>query len=207
MFRAALDQIDTKNIVLNLNSPGGDVFDGIAIFNDLLAHPAKVVVRVNGLAASAASLIAMAGDEIEIAESAFFMIHNAWSIAIGDTRELTARAKLLKTIDGKLADVYAGRTGQDIADVRQQMDDETWLTAEDAVDQGFADKLIAIDDDESAEARASFDLAPFKNVPRGLSRSRRTAKVKENPPLPTAAHTDFSSLVAALNALNGVIAA
>lgn len=204
MFRAALDQIDTKNIVLNINSPGGDVFDGIAIFNDLLAHPANVVVRVNGLAASAASLIAMAGDEIQIAETAFFMIHNAWSIAIGDARELTARAKLLKTIDGKLADTYANRTGQDVAEIRQQMDAETWLTAEDAVDQGFADKLVTND---AAEAHASFDLAPFKNVPRGLSGARRTTKVKENPPIPTAAHTDFSSLVAALNALNGVIAA
>jgi ATP-dependent Clp protease protease subunit len=206
MFRAALDQIDTKNIVLNINSPGGDVFDGIAIFNDLVAHPASVVVRVNGLAASAASLIAMAGDEIEIAENAFFMIHNAWSVAIGDTRELAARAKLLKTIDGKLAETYASRTGQDAADLRQQMDDETWLTADDAVEQGFADKLIATED-EDAEARASFDLAPFKNVPRALSRPRRTTKVKENPPLHTAAHTDFSSLVAALNSLHGVIAA
>lgn len=206
MFRAALDQIDTKNIVLNLNSPGGDVFDGIAIFNDLVAHPANVVVRVNGLAASAASLIAMAGDEIEIAENAFFMIHNAWAIAIGDTRELTARAKLLKTIDGKLAETYANRTNQAVADIRQQMDDETWLTAEDAVEQGFADKLIAKDDDE-ADARASFDLAPFRNVPRALSRPRRLAKAKDTPPLPTAAHTDFSSLVAALNSLHGVIAA
>jgi len=207
MFRAVLDRVETDQIVLNINSPGGDVFDGVAIYNDLLAHKSSVVVRVTGLAASAASLIAMAGDEIEIAENAFFMIHNAWSIAIGDSRELTARAKLLKTIDGKMADTYAHRTGQDAADIKQQMDDETWLTADDAVDLGFADKLIDTDDEE-AEARASFDLAPFKNVPRALVNARRKTRSKEAPaPLAPVAHTDFSSLVAALNSLHGVIAA
>ncbi|KWT72378.1 Prophage Clp protease-like protein [Hyphomicrobium sulfonivorans] len=206
MFRAALESIETDEIVLNINSPGGDVFDGVAIYNDLLAHKASVVVRVTGLAASAASLIAMAGDEIEIAENAFFMIHNAWSIAVGDAREMTARAKLLKTIDGKLADTYASRTGQEIPTIKQQMDDETWLTAEDAVELGFADRLI--DNDTEAEAKASFDLAPFKNVPRALKATRRkTRSPKPDAPLVPAAQTDFSSLVAALNALHGTIAA
>jgi ATP-dependent Clp protease protease subunit len=209
-FRAALDGIDANTIILNVNSPGGDVFDGIAMYNDLLAHKASVVVRVTGLAASAASVVAMAGDEVHIAENAFFMIHNAWSIAIGDTREMTARAKLLKKIDGELADVYASVTGGDVADIAGQMDDETWLTSDEAIEQGFADKVIDHAEPADAEARASFDLAVFKNVPRGLQPSRRKAKAKKNPPavvVPTEDLSELSSLMASVVALQASIAA
>lgn len=112
-FKKVLDTVSADELTLNINSPGGDIFDGLAIFQDLLAHKANVVVRVTGLAASAASIIAMAGDKIEIAEHAFVMIRNAWSVAIGDTREMTARAKLLKKIDSELVrlrDAYRRRS-------------------------------------------------------------------------------------------------
>lgn len=209
-FREMLDGITSSNIVVNINSPGGDVFDGIAIYNDLLAHKAYVVVRVTGLAASAASIIALAGDRVEIAENAFFMIHNAWSVAVGDARVMSARANLLKKIDAGLADTYATRTGGDVDDIKQQMDDETWLTAAEAIEQGFADATIDTDESEEADARAAFDLSPFKNVPKALTPRRMAkSKAKEEPeklPLPKEAE-DFSSLVAAINDTSRSLAA
>lgn len=199
-FRAALEQVDTPRLILNLNSPGGDVFDGIAIYNDLLAHKADVVVRVTGVAASVASVIAMAGDTIEIAENAFFMIHNAWSVAVGDTRVMASRAKLLSKIDGELAETYAARTGGDLAEIKSQMDDETWLTADEAVEQGFADETISTD--EGAEARAAFDLTNFKNVPRALKPTRCMAKAKasEAPAKPALTDVELASISQSLDA-------
>jgi ATP-dependent Clp protease protease subunit len=196
-FREKLEAVTTSKIILNINSPGGDVFDGIAIYNDLLAHKADVVVRVTGLAASAASIIAMAGDEVHIAENAFFMIHNAWSVAVGDAQVMTKRANLLKKIDAELAETYAARTGGDVEEIRSQMNDETWLNADEAVEQGFADDTFAAE--EKADAKASFDLAPFRNVPRALKPRRMANKAKtDDKPKPAAPVDDFSSLVAAM---------
>lgn len=204
-FREKLDGVKSSKIILNINSPGGDVFDGIAIYNDLLAHKAYVVVRVTGLAASAASLIAMAGDEVHIADNAFFMIHNAWSVAIGDARAMTKRANLLSMIDAELGETYAARTGGDADDIREQMNDETWFNADEAVEQGFADKIIAAD--EKADAKASFDLAPFKNVPKALKPRRMASKSKPKDEPKPAQVEDFSSLVAAINDGNNRLAA
>ena len=207
-----LDGISTPNIILNINSPGGDVFDGIAIYNDLLAHKSYVVVRVTGLAASAASIIAMAGDKVEIAENAFFMIHNAWSVAVGDARVMSARANLLKKIDAGLAETYAARTGGDVDDIKEQMDEETWLTASEAIEQGFADSTFNADDSEEAEAKAAFDLSPFKNVPKALKPRRMTKSKQKIEPEPAklpvpAEIEDFSSLVAAINDTSRSLAA
>jgi ATP-dependent Clp protease protease subunit len=205
-FRQQLDGVKSSKIILNINSPGGDVFDGIAIYNDLLAHKAYVVVRVTGLAASAASLIAMAGDEVQIADNAFFMIHNAWSVAVGDAQVMKKRAGLLSKIDAELGDTYAARTGGDADDIREQMNEETWLNADEAVEQGFADQIISAD--EKADAKASFDLAPFKNVPKALKPRRMANKAKtEEKPKPAAPVEDFSSLVAAMNDGNSRLAA
>lgn len=198
-FRAALDQVDTPKLILNINSPGGDVFDGIAIYNDLLAHKSYVVVRVTGVAASAASLIAMAGDTIEIAENAFFMIHNAWSVAVGDARVMTSKAKLLSKIDNEIADTYAARTGGDLADIKQQMDDETWLSGDEAVDQGFADEVIPLN--ERTDNSADFEFKNFKNVPRALKQTRAMAKAKPAVKSAEPTHTDaeLSSVFASLD--------
>lgn len=190
---------------MNINSPGGDVFDGIAIYNDLLAHKASVVVRVTGLAASAASIIAMAGDTVQIAENAFFMIHNAWSVAVGDARAMTKRANLLKKIDAELVETYAARTGGDTDEIRTQMDDETWLNADEAIEQGFADETFTAD--EKADAKASFDLAPYRNAPKALKPRRMTTKAKTEDKAPAAPVEDFSSLVAAMNDSNTRLAA
>lgn len=164
-FRHTLNQID-GDIRLRINSPGGDVFDGIAIYNDLVDHPGKIQVEIPGLAASAASIIAMAGDSIEIAESAFLMIHNAWGLAIGNRHDMASLADLLASIDKSLAGIYVARTGIGIRAITQMMDDETWLVGKDAVEQGFADRRLATED--KAAARSSWDLSAFKHAPEAL---------------------------------------
>lgn len=138
-FAGALKATGGGDVCVRINSPGGDVFDGLAIYNLLNAHPGKVSVVIDGLAASAASVIAMAGDTIEMAASAFMMIHNAWGIVVGNRNDMRATADTLQKIDGQLADIYADRSGCDQDAVTAMMDAETWLTADECKSQGFCD--------------------------------------------------------------------
>lgn len=165
VFKRQLDGIKAKIIRLKINSPGGDVFDGIAMHNDLLAHAARVEVHVTGLAASAASVIAMAGDRIVMAPNSFLMIHNAWTIAMGDKSDFEHTAGVLKQIDDALARTYVARSDQKLADIVRMMDEETWMDGPRAVELGFAD---ASDDSGGEEPQAAFDLSGFRNVPSGL---------------------------------------
>lgn len=162
-FRSRLNDV-SGDIVLKINSPGGDVFDGIAMYNDLLAHNGRVRVEVNGLAASAASIVAMAGDEIAVAENGFLMIHNAWVLAVGNRHDLNDVASVLGKIDAALARTYANQTGLGVRTISQMMDDETWLTGAEALDKGFATEVL-----KPVEANAKFDLSPFAAVPAALA--------------------------------------
>ena len=164
-MRRQLDSIDAKEIELRLNSPGGDVFDGIAIYNDLLSHPASVKVKISGLAASAASLIAMAGDTIEMADTAFLMIHNAWAVAMGDHQVMAEMQEMLRKVDGSLARTYQLRTGASEDEVREWMDAETWFSAEEAKDAKFIDQII-----NAEQPKALFDLSMYARVPGKLKR-------------------------------------
>ncbi len=167
-FRDQIRDIE-GDFTLRVNSPGGDVFDGIAMFNDILAHKGKVRVEVVGIAASIASVIAMAGDEIVIASNAFFMIHNAWTMAWGNRHDMRDTADVLEQIDEAIARTYVGRTKSGIRSLREMMDDETWLNADAAVDKGFADKLLAVEAAPSDGAQARFDLTGvFNKVPDAL---------------------------------------
>ena len=151
------------DVKLMINSPGGDVFDGIAMYNDLVNHQGRVEVEVTGIAASAASLIAMAGDRVTIAENAFFMIHNAWTLAMGDRHALGEMAGVLSQVDAALAGTYAARTGMDIGEIAEMLDAETWLSGADAVEAGFADEVSAL-----ASPSAKFDMSGFRNAPKTL---------------------------------------
>lgn len=133
----------TKRIDVNINSAGGDVFAGLAIYNILANHKAKVHVHINGLAASIASVIAMAGDEISIAENAFVMIHNPWVMAIGESNDLRKTADEMDKVKASLVKTYVARTGKDEADIIDMMDAETWLDADEAIEHGFADRMVA----------------------------------------------------------------
>lgn len=163
-FRDQIRDVE-GDFTLRINSPGGDVFDGIAMFNDILAHKGKVRVEVVGVAASIASVIAMAGAEIAIASNAFFMVHNAWTIAWGNRHDMRDTADVLEQIDEAIARTYVGRAKSGIRAVREMMDDETWLSADAAIDKGFADKLLTVENSDPA-AQAKFDLTGvFNKVP------------------------------------------
>lgn len=154
----ALRAMGRGPVTVNVNSPGGDVFEGITIYNLLREHDGEVTVRVLGLAASAASVIAMAGDNIQIGKSAFFMVHNTWVAAVGNQHDLREIAEWLEPFDSSMAEVYADRTGIDVAEIRGMLDNETWLSGTAAVERGFATEYLDSDnvlqDEERASAKA-----------------------------------------------------
>lgn len=172
-FVSDLSNIDSPNITVGINSPGGDVFDGTAIYNALKNHPAKITTRIDGIAASMASIIALAGDEIQIADNAYFMIHNPWSIAAGDYRDFKKESELLDKIGSTLALTYSNRTGISIDDVKALMDDETWIVGSELVEKGFADTVI-----EGKTAKASFDLGMYSNAPKDIKGEKEKHPVK-----------------------------
>ena len=136
----ALGNVSTINV--RLNSYGGDVFEGLAIYRLLADHPANVVSFIDGIAASIASVIAMAGNEIRIAEAGEIMIHDAWSVAIGPAAEMRAVADRLDAVSSSIADVYAARTGQSKAQIQAWMTAETTFQSSDAVKHGFAQTVL-----------------------------------------------------------------
>lgn len=133
---------DVTVINVHINSYGGEVFDGVAIYTQLKNHPAKVISHIDGVAASIASVIAMAGDEIRIADAGFIMIHNASGGVFGESKDMRKVADLLDTITATIADVYHARTGQDLDAIKSYMDAETWFTAAQAVEMLFADTVM-----------------------------------------------------------------
>lgn len=160
---------EASEIRVRLNSPGGIVTEGHAIYNLLHQAKARVVIDIDGLAASAASVVAMAGDEIRIAENAFLMIHDPWSIAMGSAEDLRSEAAVLDKMAGAIAQTYAARTGQSVEQVTALMAAETWMTADEAVEQGFAtsvtrNKAAA----PSARALNPAAFALFRNAPATL---------------------------------------
>lgn len=149
---AALRSIGKRNVTVQINSPGGDVFEGIAIYNLLRQHPARVTVDVMGIAASAASIIAMASDEIRMGLGSFLMVHNVWGCVCGNRHDMRDAAALFDQFDGALADIYVARSGAERPDVVDLMDGETYMNASDAVERGFAD--VVDDGLEAREAKA-----------------------------------------------------
>lgn len=152
---AALRQMGKGPVTVNVNSPGGDMFEGLAIYNLLREHDGEVTVKVLGLAASAASIIAMAGDTVQIARAGFLMIHNAWVLAAGNRHDLREYADTLEPFDRAMTDIYAARTGEDAAAMAKLMDAETWIGGSDAIEQGFADELLPSDQVEKKNGKAS----------------------------------------------------
>jgi ATP-dependent protease ClpP protease subunit len=160
-FARELRDVTADAITVHLNSPGGDAFDGIAIYNSLRDHLATVTVVVDGLAASAASVIAMAGDKVRMNRGAQMMIHEASGLVIGNAGDMTDFAAVLDKTSQSLAEVYAARAGGTVEDWRTAMRAETWYTAAEAVEAGLADEL-ADDEAPAPQARASWDLSTFR---------------------------------------------
>jgi ATP-dependent Clp protease, protease subunit len=179
---AALRSIGARDVTVNVNSPGGDFFEGVAIYNMLREHKAKVTVRVMGLAASAASVIAMAGDDILMGDGAFLMVHNAWAVAIGNRHDMADAAARLEPFDAAMAQVYASRSGMSLAEVSTLMDKETWINSSQAVEDGFATGLIEradITQDPKAKGeRKTLALVEASMARAGHSRSVRREAFK-----------------------------
>ena len=168
----ALGEVDT--IDLRINSEGGSVFDAASIYNSLKEHNAYVTAHVDGMALSAASVVLMAGDERVMAENAFVMIHDPWSMVAGDARSMRKEADLLDQIKSTIVRMYTDRTGIDTKEVEDMMSDETWLTSDEALSKGFVDRVS-----ENMKVAASFDATRFCKVP-DWARDRSKA---EQPPM------------------------
>lgn len=166
-FIEDLREVDAKTINVRINSPGGSVFDGIAIYNALVNHSAKIIVHIDALAASIASVIAMAGDEIRISEVANVMIHKPWSFVVGTDEDMIKEAGVLKNLEDAIVDVYVARTGGDRDEIAKWVSEETWFKGQAAVDAGFADKTEKLVKPAKAAARlpADFLVAIFPNMP------------------------------------------
>jgi ATP-dependent Clp endopeptidase proteolytic subunit ClpP len=175
-FRAELKRAEGRDVVVRVNSPGGSVTDGLAIYNDLVAHPARVRIEVSGIAASIASIIAMSGDEVVMHPHSFMMIHNSHTLSLGDARVHDEVAQVLRKIDGSMADTYAARSGQDARAIKRMMDAETWFTAKEAKDAGLITEVAA----EHFEPQAHFDLSIFSNAPAGLTTSFEAGTIDPN---------------------------
>ncbi|MBD7946414.1 Clp protease ClpP [Psychrobacillus sp. Sa2BUA9] len=147
----AIKAAGTNDIIINLNSPGGDAFDGIAIFNRLKRHEGKVTIHVDGWACSAASVIAMAADELIMELGSMFMYHEASNIVWGTKTEMRKEADILEELEEGIIDIYMTKTNLSREEVRANLDAETWISAKKAVEHGFADKAAGGTDEDPVE--------------------------------------------------------
>lgn len=162
-----------NKIQIRINSPGGDAFEGMAIHNLIRAQGKPVEVCIDGIAASSASIIAMAGSTITMGHNAMMMIHNAWSACVGDANDMRKTAYTLDKVSASIAQTYVDRTGKSMDAVKALMDAETWMSADDCVKEGFATQIAKDDDDDSAMAmaRGFKSLGRLKNLPEQLKAS------------------------------------
>jgi len=198
---SALDELgDVSTIDVRLNSPGGDYFEGVSIAHALARHPAQVTVHVDGLAASAASVIAMGGDRIVMAQGSQMMIHEASSVAFGGASEMRRTADMLDQTNDDIAAMYAQRTGGDVATWRAAVAAETWYTAPQAVAAGLADEVTQLPQraPEQVAARVRDLLAcPACDERRCICTPETPAPTADAPPpvaLPTAGF-DLAELI------------
>jgi ATP-dependent Clp endopeptidase proteolytic subunit ClpP len=184
-FVRDLRQVKTRNIEVHLNSPGGDVFDALAIYNGLRQHKAKVHVIVDSLAASSASFIAMAGDKVTAMANAMLMIHDPWGLVIGNAADMRELADLLDKHGDNIASIYASKAGGDVAEWRERMLGETWYLADEAHAAGLVD---VVDDADGRPVEDTWDLTVFAHGPDGASPFRRHPDADSIPPrVPVAA--------------------
>ena len=158
-FIEDLKSVGSKDITIRMNSVGGSVFVGLAIYNVLRSHQGYVKVKIEGLSASIASIIALAGDDIEMAENGFFMIHNPFGKSMGGADDMRKTADLLDKIKQELINIYANKTQLSEETISSMMDEETWLTSQEAKEMGFIDGIT-----EPIKIAASFDFSKFTNV-------------------------------------------
>ena len=172
------------DVELRINSPGGDVFAARAMAQAMREHQGKITAYVDGVAASAASLLAVSASETVMAPGAMMMIHEAWTMALGNKGDFLATAALLEKIDASIVETYQAKAGGDPAEWAALMAAETWYTAAEAVEAGLADRLAQ---DKPAAAQAAWDLGVYDNAPAGQVEPQASASVQEPEPIPAPA--------------------
>ncbi|QGT82931.1 head maturation protease, ClpP-related [Pseudomonas coronafaciens] len=198
---AALRSIGNKPATVYINSPGGDMFEGLAIYNRLREHSQPITTKVLGLAASAASVIYMAGAKREVASSGFLMIHNCWTLAIGNRHDLRDVANTMEEFDAAMADLYAEGSGQTVADIAEMMDDETFIRGRRAVELGFATAVLSSDEitereDEQAQQSNALKAMDIALAKAGMARSERRelfANFKSSTPRAAGGGTQYAA--------------
>lgn len=165
-FQKELAAIKAPNIDLHINSPGGVVFDGLTIYNLLKQHPANVTTYIDGVAASIASVIALSGQRVIMAENALFMIHNPYGMAVGDASVMRKMAESLEKVGNSIAMAYKNKTGAEESEIASWMNAESWFTAEEAIELGFADEISdKIDMAACAKFVPAMEKMGFKKIP------------------------------------------
>lgn len=164
-------------VAIKINSPGGSVFGGMSIYNAIAQYDGETTTVCDGLAASAASYILMAGDTVKINQGAFVMIHEALSIMYGNAKEFRKEADLLEKVDKQIAGFYVRKTGKDLSEIQDIMTDETWFTADEALEFGLVDEVM----EKEKPAENLFDLSVFNNTPDSLvhTEDRETRQPKD----------------------------
>jgi len=178
--KAFLDELKAlgpiAELTVRINSPGGSVFDGVAIYNALKRHDAAITVWIDGIAASIASMIAMAGDEVVMPENAMLMLHDPSGLVVGTASDMRGAAKALDRMKAAMVAAYRDKSGRDDAEIESLMQAETWLSAEEAVGLGLADRVEA-----PVRMAAHFDLSRFRNTPPELAAIAAAATPQEDP--------------------------
>jgi ATP-dependent Clp protease protease subunit len=193
-FIKTLNDISEPNIVLHINSPGGDVFDARAISTAIKQHSSKITAQIDGLCASAATYISAACDSVSMADGGFYMIHEGWTLAVGNKRDLNKTAELLQKVDDSILNDYERKTSLNRDELNAWMEAETWFSAEEAKDHGFIDSII----DEDAQPENSADkpsnkmdwnLSAYANTPAALVKNK--APDNQNDDLDSQEHKEF----------------
>lgn len=178
-FQKELSAVNAQQIDLHINSPGGDVFDGITIYNMLKQHPANVTTYIDGLAASIASVIALAGNQVHMAENALLMIHNPWGMKMGGASEMRKMADNLDKVRDSISISYASKTGLSAEEIIALMDAETWMDADDAMEFGFIDNVTEkMDMAACAKFVPMMAKAGFKRIPETIN-SKQAPTIKD----------------------------
>ena len=165
----ALAQADGKDVHLHINSPGGDVFESLAMASAIAGYSGKVTAIVEGLAASAATRLALSASEVQMTEGGLFMVHNSWTMAWGNKSELRSTADLLEKVDAGIVGDYARKTGASTEQVKAWMDAETWFTAEEAKAAGFIDSILPASQ-SGASNSAGWNLSAYANAPKSQNK-------------------------------------
>ena len=169
-----------KDIYLHVNCVGGEVFDGMAIYNTLKKYKGKVIAYIEGIAASMGSIIPLAADEIIMSENSLYMIHNAWGGAMGEASDMRKTAALLDKLSSEIANIYSKKTGYPVSEIKDMMDEETWFNSEEALQYGFIDRVS-----DAVMVAAKYDISNFKNktqkqIVNQLNNNKKSKKMTED---------------------------